>query len=110
MSKIKVKVSKRMASELNEALKENYCIESIYYAESSREYYERNVRSFYYDHYNLDYDYNKNKYKFLVVEYKDDCFAMNKYITTYDLQNILKYNNVSEFSEFVECLKREIEI
>ena len=110
MSRIKVQVSKKMAAELNKALKGNYCIERIYYSVCGIHTYGIRVRSFYSDHYDLDYDYKKGTYKYLTVEYTQDCYAMNTYITTYDLQKIMKENNINDFDDFVKCFKREYEI
>lgn len=58
---------------------------------------------------NLDYDYTTNQYKIIAVEYQDNCYACNKYLTTTDLINFYKASNKT-VDGFIAEIKANIEI
>ena len=58
---------------------------------------------------NLDYDYKTNLYKVIVITYKDNCYACDKYLTTTDLINFYKMSNKTT-QGFIDELKANIEI
>ena len=78
-----VKVSKVMAKFLNENLNLN-CVESVSYGECDVKTYERYIDMDYWKQ-EADYLINKNKFKYLQVNYKDECYASPTYLNTNDL-------------------------
>lgn len=85
-----VKVSKAMCSELKKNINPaRYCVDSILYREMSPGEYRAYVDCDIFNH-DEDYDSCKGTFKVLVVIYNDDCYAMNKYLTTRDLNRLFK--------------------
>ena len=79
----------------------------IYKTEMTERAYAFNVDIDPYDHEN-DYNINNNKYNVIVIEYPQNYYACNKYITTNDLHK--SYNKsdktlngfIKKFIEYIE--------
>ncbi len=91
---MKVEPSKVMVKELNKALvrlskSDKYTsIERVYYINLSPNDWHLYVNSFE-SPYDQDFDRNGNL-RALTVVYKDDCYAMSKFVSFIDLHNICK--------------------
>lgn len=58
---------------------------------------------------NLDYDPKSNQYKVIVIEYKDECYACDKFLTTTDLIDFFKRSDKSA-TGFINQLTAELGI
>lgn len=104
---MKVKATKRMCKELLKAAKAaNYTsIEDIFIDTASPEFYERFINDDLFEAVDYgDFDAATGLIKFITVIYKDTCYSVNRYFTTYDLVN--EYNHSDHtFSGFInQCL------
>ena len=103
-----IKVSKAMTKELKKNIKAAaYCVDSVVYREMSPQEYEAYV-DYSFNH-NEDYNYSKGVFKVLCVIYKDECYAMNKYLTTRDL-NYCFNNSDKSYNGFFNKVNNEIMI
>ncbi len=85
-----IRVSKAMLKEIKKNIKAAaYCVDSVVYREMSPQEYKYSVDIYPFNH-EEDYDCKKGAFKVLCVIYKDDCYAMNKYITTRDLNTCFR--------------------
>jgi hypothetical protein len=106
---MKIQATKTMAKMLNQAAKNNYCIEKIYFSELPPDAYYVQIRSYYYAS-DVDYNPKKGKYSFLVVEYKPECYAMDSYITTADMSDIFKKYKPEYAEDLAKYIIQEYEI
>jgi hypothetical protein len=109
---MKCKVTKTMCKELNKAIKDDYCIEKVYYIEYTAEEYKYyvNFQYLFDDYIWSDWRPEKNKFAVLLIEYKADCYAMPQYAATSDLQEIIRDCKEKTIDEFVEGFKRRYHI
>jgi hypothetical protein len=97
-----IKVSKAMCKELNKNMKEaSYCVSKIVYDEMSPQAYKSLVDSDLYSN-EIDYNINTGRFKVLCVIYKDDCYCMDKYLTTRDLNRLFNDSDKSAEGFFNE--------
>ena len=104
---MQVKTSNAMAKLLDKKLKKIKCIDYIYLTKITDMAYGW-ICSIYSDC-NLDYDYKTGKYNIIIVKYKDNCYAPNRYLTTSDLIHCYKLSN-GTLEDFLKEVKNEIEI
>lgn len=107
---MKVKVTKKMVSELNKALKAKK--EGGEYTSINKFYFETRAPYFYeslYD-YNCDCDNNGNVIiKYIKVTYNDDCYAMPGSLSTSELRDAY-YNSDKTYDDFLRCVFEKVEI
>lgn len=98
------KVTKRMVKELNKEAK-NHSL-SFVYRECTPEQFSRIFSDWYLinaDYYG-DFDYTKGVCKYIAVVYPAEYYAMNNYLTTYDLIKLNKAGfSVADFVKEVCC-------
>lgn len=97
---MKVKVTKTMARELNKHAKNKpYRFE---YRTATTDFYRHAVNYDIYTAYDYgDYDY-ENGFKYIAVIYDGELYAVNQYITTFDLVRLFdKSDTVTTFCERV---------
>lgn len=104
---MQVKTSNVMAKLLKTKLKSLKCIENVYLKQLTA-----NVYSMYCSYNsNPDYDFNYNTglYNVIVIEYKYNCYAENRFLTTSDLIRCYKKSN-GTLEDFIQEVKNEVEI
>ena len=108
---MKIKVSKVFADFINKTAKELGFEVSAKVVELSENMYRLHVS---YDIFRAedfgDYNYNTGKYKAIKILYPENYFACPNYLTTYQLTQEFKRNNVSTISELKEMIKNICEI
>lgn len=104
-----IKISKVMVKELKKNIKAAaYCVDSVVYREMSPREYESLVDSDLCSN-EIDYNINTGRFKVLCVIYKGDCYCMNKYLTTRDLNRL--FNDSDKTAEgFFNEVNNEIMI
>lgn len=101
---MKVKVSSVMLRELKKAIPAyRWSIEKL-----TRDQYAARVD---YDLYRNENDFSINAGKFSVIriEYPPECYAMTRYLTTYELTRIFRASDKT-FCGFIDAVKSAIEI
>lgn len=104
---MKLMVSKVMAKTLNSALKTKDM--KIEYDEMSYDRYRLCVSYNALEHTN-DWSFEKSAFKVLRVVYPDDYCAVDRYVTTNDLQRILHNTNKNTLEEFANEFYKEYQI
>lgn len=102
---MKVMVSKVMAKTLQEHIKQY----TIRYKEVSTDYYKLYVDTDVFSHDN-DFNCNTGKMKVIEVIYPSEFFAIERYITTNDLNRIFNNAKGAMLEDFVKSFMNEYEI
>ena len=104
---MQIRATKVFAKELTKRLKGNYCIESIELMKIPRDRAYLTIGGGYSD---IDIDWNDDTVKVLKVNYKPECYAMSRYITTGELGRLT--NGIEELTieNYVNAFKNAYEI
>lgn len=100
-----VKVTKKMTATLNKAEKDKQM--RFEYCELPVQAYERTVTYDVFRSYDWgDFDDAKSVFRFIKVNYPAECYALPKYLTTYDLHKMFRSGmTVDDFtSEVISCV------
>ncbi len=110
MSKLVIKASKRMGELLNSSIQLD-CIDSIEHVVYTPRVYSLNV-SCYSDDEEIDRVYRggKEMIQVIKVNYKDDCYAMPQYLTTRQLNKLVRDCNPKTWENFISKVSNEIAI
>lgn len=106
---VKVMVSKVMAKTLNEEFTKRglkFC--KFEYRECGCREYEIRVNMYPIQHMN-DWIDSKSKFKYIVVWYNPNCYALPKYLTTRDLAKLFDKSD-GTLDGFVNAVRNEVEI
>ena len=107
---MRVQATKKMASELNKALKGTRFENMMYFhaRELTSEQYARELAG---NWLHAEYDYNPRtgKYRTMRVAYNPELYAMGDYITGYDLVKIFKKSG-NDWNEFTREVFEQYEI
>lgn len=82
---MKVKVTKTMAKALNKALQDQSSIQEFIFDSCDKDAYIHFFNVDYALNNEQDFDYITNKFKYIIVRYKDECYSFDNYIGSYDL-------------------------
>lgn len=104
---MKIKATKAMANFLKKSVNLE-CVHSIKLLAMDAEEYKSYVDFDMLAHID-DYDYGTLKFKVIQVNYKIECYAIPKYLTTKDLLRCYKHSNGTA-EDFVNEICKEIEI
>lgn len=106
-----IKVTKRMVNELNKTAKKEHRNMIFDYRETDIDSYRLHVCVDYLQSYDYgDFDFTKNKFKYIAVVYPPECYAMGQFLTTYDLCKEFKrgsFNTITDFTRHI-CDAMEI--
>lgn len=102
-----VKVTKKMVKELNNALKDKPV--TFDYREADVTSYRFYVNSDVFQAYDYgDFDFNKNVFKFIACIFPEEYYAMNRYLTTYDLNKL--FCSGMTFDDFAKAVFDAVEV
>lgn len=99
-----VKATKKLAKILNDNIKD-YTITLETLTEKQYSFYV-DIDTFYHTN---DYNIKTNKFNVIVIQYPNEFYAVNRYITTNDLNRIFNACNKT-LEDFILKFKNEIEI
>ena len=108
MSKLQIAATKKITKILNDNKPENTSVQRITYNTTSVFNYSIAIGDTWYN----DHDYlaASNNMRFLQVEYKPECYAMNNYLTTKTLNKIFTVSRCKTLDEFINAVFEYIEI
>lgn len=112
-SNMKIKVSQPMLRIIKEVCKDLECVANVTMCKASYNSYLMNALpiGFHGDWVMEDMDKcSDGKYKYIHIEYTNDCYACPFNITSASLIYEFRRNNVSNFEEFKKMLKEMIEM
>jgi len=105
---IQVAATKTMCKYLNNSKPDNSSIYNISYHTTSVFNYALAIGDSYYN--DQDYLPVSNTMRFLQVEYKPECYAMNNYLTTRQLNKIFSVYHCKTLNDLIQAIYEEIEI
>lgn len=95
---MQIRATKIFAKELNKRIKGNYCIDSVDLVKVPRNNAYNLIGGGYSDQ---DVDFNDMTVKCLQVTYKPECYAMNRYVSTGELNDLCRHMDKITIEDYV---------
>ena len=105
---VQVAATKTITKYLNDNKPENSSVYNISYHTTSVFNYGLAIGDSYFN--DQDYLPISNTMRFLQVEYKPECYAMNRYLTTRELNKIFTVYKCKTLDDLIQAIYEEIEI
>lgn len=109
MSYMKVAATSTLAKALNNNRSTSGSIAKISYRTTDIDHYVWFIDVNYYLH-NVDYLASTGKMRFIQVDYKPECYAMSRYLTTREIDRIFKTEHCTTAEQLIQAILEYIEI